>query len=329
MATTDILPFATGGGANVETQAAYAADPTTGTGFISGTASSLKLNKVWRQSAFMAAVLANWEVSQNISVPDDGVLATAVTNLNLALQGIPKERVAIAAGTVDVITGDFTPDVTTTLLINGYTVFVKALGANATTTPTFQADATTARTIVKGNNLALLAGDIAGSGYWMQLQYDSTLTKWVLLNPANGVIPPVIPQAILPGTIIDYSGTSAPTGYLLCPITPTNVSRTTYAALFAAIGTTWGVGDGSTTFGIPYFLADQVSLQANSNVGTQTVGVVLAHTHGIPNNAGSGSTYAYGLTSGASATVPSVQQTPAGGTYNLAAGTRVLKCVKY
>jgi len=42
---------------------------------------------------------------------------------------------------------------------------------------------------------------------------------------------------------------SAPVGYLLCY--GQTVSRTTYADLFTAIGTTWGAGDGTTTFGIP------------------------------------------------------------------------------
>lgn len=51
------------------------------------------------------------------------------------------------------------------------------------------------------------------------------------------------------GAIIDYGGSSAPTLWLLCY--GQNVSRTTYAALFAIIGTTFGSGDGATTFGLP------------------------------------------------------------------------------
>jgi microcystin-dependent protein len=54
-----------------------------------------------------------------------------------------------------------------------------------------------------------------------------------------------------PGTIMDYAGATAPSGYLLCD--GAAVSRTTYAALFAAIGTAWGAGDGSTTFNVPDF----------------------------------------------------------------------------
>jgi len=51
------------------------------------------------------------------------------------------------------------------------------------------------------------------------------------------------------GSVIPYAGTSAPTGFLFCD--GSAVSRTTYAALFAVIGTTYGVGDGSSTFTLP------------------------------------------------------------------------------
>ena len=51
------------------------------------------------------------------------------------------------------------------------------------------------------------------------------------------------------GIIHAYAGSTAPDGYLMCD--GSAVSRTTYAALFAAIGTTYGAGDGSTTFNLP------------------------------------------------------------------------------
>ena len=51
------------------------------------------------------------------------------------------------------------------------------------------------------------------------------------------------------GTIVSYAGASVPSGWLLC--NGANVSRTTYANLFNAIGTRWGAGDGSTTFALP------------------------------------------------------------------------------
>lgn len=66
----------------------------------------------------------------------------------------------------------------------------------------------------------------------------------------------------LPGTVIDFAGPSIPAGYLLCD--GSAVSRSTYAALFAAIGTTWGNGDGVTTFGLP-------DLRGRATVGVGSV----------------------------------------------------------
>ena len=51
------------------------------------------------------------------------------------------------------------------------------------------------------------------------------------------------------GAVIPYAGSSAPTGWLKCD--GTAVSRTTYATLYALIGTTYGIGDNSTTFNLP------------------------------------------------------------------------------
>lgn len=53
------------------------------------------------------------------------------------------------------------------------------------------------------------------------------------------------------GTIVPHGNGSTPTGWLLC--NGSAVSRTTYSDLFAVIGTTWGSGDGSTTFNLPDF----------------------------------------------------------------------------
>ena len=56
-------------------------------------------------------------------------------------------------------------------------------------------------------------------------------------------------QGTPPGVVEDYAGLSIPTGYVECD--GAAISRTTFAALFTAIGTLWGIGDGSTTFNVP------------------------------------------------------------------------------
>jgi microcystin-dependent protein len=64
-----------------------------------------------------------------------------------------------------------------------------------------------------------------------------------------GQVTAAIAATIYPGSIIEWGGTTAPTGWLLCY--GQAISRTTYAALFAAISTAHGAGDGSTTFNVP------------------------------------------------------------------------------
>lgn len=56
-------------------------------------------------------------------------------------------------------------------------------------------------------------------------------------------------HGVIAGEVKMWPTNTAPTGYLECD--GAAVSRTTYAALFAVIGTVWGVGDGSTTFNVP------------------------------------------------------------------------------
>ena len=59
-----------------------------------------------------------------------------------------------------------------------------------------------------------------------------------------------ISRALVPtGTVLAFAGSSAPSGFLLCD--GRAVSRTTYTSLFSVIGTTYGSGDGSTTFNLP------------------------------------------------------------------------------
>jgi len=65
------------------------------------------------------------------------------------------------------------------------------------------------------------------------------------------------------GTVISFAGGSAPNGYLLCY--GQQVSRTTYAGLFAVIGTSFGAGNGSTTFNLP-------DLRGRAVFGTDNMG---------------------------------------------------------
>ena len=73
-----------------------------------------------------------------------------------------------------------------------------------------------------------------------------------------------VPDALPTGSYIQFAGSQAPEGFLVC--NGGAISRTTYSKLFAVIGTTYGSGDGSTTFNLPN-LIDRF-LQGSTTSGT-------------------------------------------------------------
>ena len=81
------------------------------------------------------------------------------------------------------------------------------------------------------------------------------------------------------GAILPYGGATAPTGYLMCD--GSAVSRTTYSALFAVLGTTYGAGDGSTTFNLPN-LQKRFPLGrcGDTTIALGATGGQFQHTHG-------------------------------------------------
>jgi len=97
------------------------------------------------------------------------------------------------------------------------------------------------------------------------------------------------------GTVTAFAGTAAPSGWLMCTTTP--VSRATYATLFGVIGTTYGAGDGSTTFNLPnmvsrypvgagggYALGDLVGNSTHSHSTPAHTHTIPGHTHSIPDH---------------------------------------------
>lgn len=66
------------------------------------------------------------------------------------------------------------------------------------------------------------------------------------------------------GTVFSFAGNTVPTGYLICD--GSEINRTDYTNLFAVIGTTYGEGDGSTTFNLPNY-TDKF-LEGSTTAGT-------------------------------------------------------------
>ena len=117
---------------------------------------------------------------------------------------------------------------------------------------------------------------IVGNGSWDAVSEDEGRSNaftvgWDGEVKSNGT--PLVPI----GTILDYAAATAPDGYLVCD--GSAVSRTTYAALFAVIGTTWGTGDGSTTFNVPDFRG-RTSIGSGTGTGGNATAHALASTGG-------------------------------------------------
>jgi microcystin-dependent protein len=134
---------------------------------------------------------------------------------------------------------------------------------------TIDLDGLGAKNVFVGNASTLSGGELV-VGQIAQLQYDGT--RFQLMN---------IQSAIPVGSIMAFGRASPPAGWLAA--NGSAVSRTTYAALFAAIGTAFGSGDGSTTFTLPD-LRDRVAigsgtLYALAATGGSKDAVVVSHTH--------------------------------------------------
>lgn len=147
------------------------------------------------------------------------------------------------------------------------------------------------------------------------------------------------------GTVIDYAANTPPTGYLKA--NGAAVNRTTYADLFAAIGTTFGVGDGSTTFNVPDLRGEFVrgwddarGVDSGRVFGSSQVHAVMDHSHksnktldgaSLPYGGGVFDVMAEGGTVDESAVTGLITSTYAA---NRGAETRprniaLLKCIKY
>jgi microcystin-dependent protein len=117
-------------------------------------------------------------------------------------------------------------------------------GFSNTSSATLNPNATGPINIVKDTNagsVSLSGGEIV-AGNVIQVTYSTASGSFHMLStPQSSPVPT--------GAVFDFAGSSAPSGYLL--LAGQAVSRTTYLTLFNLIGTTYGVGDGSTTFNLP------------------------------------------------------------------------------
>ena len=122
------------------------------------------------------------------------------------------------------------------------------LGLAGLASPTFTGTVTAPELDLTGNtSLKLPVGTTAQrpTGATGDIRFNSTLSK---VETYSGSVWESV-GGVPAGSVTCFAHSSVPSGWLEC--NGANVSRSTYATLFAAIGTTWGTGDGSSTFGLP------------------------------------------------------------------------------
>ena len=164
----------------------------------------------------------------------DGVTATAMATLGVALSSYVTKTANYTVLTsdkgklIDATSGTWTLTLPAAATAgDAFNVSLKNSGTGVVTV-----DPNLSETIDGGGTLAVNAGE--------SLVLYCNGSSWVSVGKSSGV-----PS----GAGVDWYGASLPSGYLWAD--GSAVSRTTYASLFAAIGTTHGVGDGSSTFNLP------------------------------------------------------------------------------
>ncbi len=164
---------------------------------------------------------------------------------------------------------------------------------------------------MRPNGDTALAGDIVNGSKVLVIYVQSPVDKFLLLSmPATSAS---ISLAV--GAVMAWPTENIPAGCLLAD--GSAVSRTTYAALFAAYGTRYGNGDGATTFNLPnykdYFLrghdasgtdagsrADRGDGTTGANVGTKQTSATKSHSHAGTTSSDGAHTHSFGYSASVS-----------------------------
>lgn len=154
--------------------------------------------------ALVDALLLNAGITPNGKV-DDGSNSQAyealikIVNSMIEAKHVP--LYGVAGGSANALTVTLPQTIS---LVSGVTISVRASYKNTNTAPTLKVNNLSAVPIVKGTNQTLMVGDIQGAGYLCHLVYDGRINRWVLTNPAYGVLQ----QETTPVGTIAYFGRS-------------------------------------------------------------------------------------------------------------------------
>lgn len=184
--------------------------------------------------------------------------------------------------------------------------------------------------------------------------YVNWVTGWLIaaitseagLTFTGNDIEAAVSSSVPSGAVVALATDTVPTGFFECD--GAAVSRTTYAGLFASIGTSYGVGDGSTTFNLPDYRGEFLRGFDNGagndpdaasrlnrgdgvtgdNIGTKQLGEIESHLHGIDLVTAGGFSEIQNI--GGSATFSGISQTNLfGGNETRPRNVNVMYCIKF
>lgn len=186
----------------------------------------------------------NWAEGQAPGSVNDSARAmmAAIAKWRDDLQGVKPSNVVLeVAGTTSAYT--LTSNQGLTSLTNGFTVTFR-VGSGLTNAAglTLNVDSLGAKNVRTVSAAAIEAGVLVAGSLYTATYYQPT-DEWIV----HGVFKD--PSTVPVGTINAFAGSTAPSGYLLC--FGQCISRTTYADLFAVLGTTFNNGCSVSDFGIP------------------------------------------------------------------------------
>ncbi len=242
----------------------------------------------------------NWNNTTNVNLGTlleqaiTGVASISMTDANLTLSagnGVSdqaRNAVLVVGGALTANRNLIVPSVNKFYAVNnattgGFSIVVKTASGSGVTL----ANGFTQLMYCDGTNVVLASVPINSTNGNVAVSGDMSVTGTV--SSGGGVVMPT-------GAMLEYGGATAPAGWLLCD--GAAVSRTTYAALYAVLGNTYGAGDGSTTFNVPD-RRDRVGVGAGSTYARGATGGAATATtslNGLHSHGASGTTEFTALT---------------------------------
>ena len=217
--------------------------------------------------------LANPSAIRFLRINDDNsVSALTAADFRTAIGAGDGSGTVTSIATGNGITGG-TITSTGTLGLTGQALAVHDLATNGLIART-GAGTVAGRTLTaSGNGISVSNGNGVSGDPTVSLSIGTGSTQVAAGNHSHS-------EYVLPaGVIQQYAGSSAPSGYILCQ--GQAVSRSSYSALFAVIGTTYGAGDGRSTFNLPD-LRQRIPVGMHSSGTFLTLGATGgAETHSI------------------------------------------------